>query len=73
VISLLLTACGSGLPDAVGTTVQFDGVALAPGITVGAVPRKTFDYYPFIAFSIALLINGANAPNPFFTIGAFVQ
>jgi hypothetical protein len=34
-----------------GATVQFDGVELAPGITVGAVPRKTFDYYPFIAFS----------------------
>jgi Protein of unknown function (DUF2957) len=39
---------GGAIP---GATVQFDGVELAPGINVGVVPRKTFDYYPFIAFS----------------------
>lgn len=39
---------GGGIP---GSTVQFDGVQIAPGLTVASVPRKTFDYYPFIAFS----------------------
>ena len=39
---------GGGIP---GSTVQFHGVAIAPGVQVAAVPRKTFDYYPFIAFS----------------------
>lgn len=34
-----------------GATIQFDGIPLAPGILVGTVPRKTFDYYPFISFS----------------------
>lgn len=39
---------GGGIP---GSTVQFDGISLAPGVQVAVVPRKTFDYYPFIAFS----------------------
>ncbi|WP_206957943.1 DUF2957 domain-containing protein [Trinickia acidisoli] len=39
---------GGGIP---GSTVQFDGVQIAPGFSAAAVPRKTFDYYPFIAFS----------------------
>jgi hypothetical protein len=39
---------GGGIP---GSTVQFDGVAIAPGVQVATVPSKTFDYYPFIAFS----------------------
>jgi hypothetical protein len=39
---------GGGIP---GSTVQFDGVQIAPGITVATVPSKTFDYYPFVAFS----------------------
>jgi hypothetical protein len=39
---------GGGIP---GSTVQFDGVQIAPGVTAAAVPRKTFDYYPFVAFS----------------------
>jgi hypothetical protein len=39
---------GGGIP---GSTVQFDGLEIAPGVTVAAVPSKTFDYYPFIAFS----------------------
>jgi hypothetical protein len=39
---------GGGIP---GSTVQFDGLAIAPGVQVAVVPRKTFDYYPFIGFS----------------------
>ncbi len=39
---------GGGIP---GSTVQFDGVQIAPGLTVATVPGKTFDYYPFVAFS----------------------
>ncbi|RDV00543.1 DUF2957 domain-containing protein [Trinickia dinghuensis] len=39
---------GGGIP---GSTVQFDGLQIAPGLAVAAVPSKTFDYYPFIAFS----------------------
>ena len=39
---------GGGIP---GSTVQFDGVTIAPGIVVATVPSKTFDYYPFVAFS----------------------
>jgi hypothetical protein len=39
---------GGGIP---GSTVQFDGLAIAPGVQVAIVPRKTFDYYPFIGFS----------------------
>ncbi|MGN6651807.1 DUF2957 domain-containing protein [Trinickia sp.] len=39
---------GGGIP---GSTVQFDGVQIAPGTYVATVPSKTFDYYPFIAFS----------------------
>jgi hypothetical protein len=39
---------GGGIP---GSTVQFDGVPIAPGVQAAIVPRKTFDYYPFIAFS----------------------
>lgn len=39
---------GGGIP---GSTVQFDGLAIAPGVVVATVPRKRFDYYPFIAFS----------------------
>jgi hypothetical protein len=39
---------GGGIP---GSTVQFDGLQIAPGVTAATVPRKTFDYYPFIAFS----------------------
>ncbi|HTH75873.1 MAG TPA: DUF2957 domain-containing protein [Trinickia sp.] len=39
---------GGGIP---GSTVQFDGISIAPGVQVAIVPSKTFDYYPFIAFS----------------------
>ncbi len=39
---------GGGIP---GSTVQFDGIALQPGVQLAVVPSKTFDYYPFIAFS----------------------
>ncbi|PMS16855.1 hypothetical protein C0Z18_22170 [Trinickia dabaoshanensis] len=39
---------GGGIP---GSTVQFDGLQLAPGVYVATVPSKTFDYYPFIAFT----------------------
>lgn len=39
---------GGGIP---GSTVQFDGLVIAPGLQVSSVPSKTFDYYPFIGFS----------------------
>lgn len=39
---------GGGIP---GSTVQFDGIALAPGVQLAVVPSKRFDYYPFVAFS----------------------
>lgn len=39
---------GGGIP---GSTVQFDGLTVAPGVQVAVVPSHRFDYYPFIAFS----------------------
>lgn len=39
---------GGGIP---GATIQFNGVQLFPGVMIGVVPSKTFDYYPFIAFT----------------------
>lgn len=39
---------GGGIP---GSTVQFDGLTLAPGTQVAVVPTHRFDYYPFLAFS----------------------
>ncbi|RKP46366.1 DUF2957 domain-containing protein [Trinickia fusca] len=39
---------GGGIP---GATIQFNGVPIIPGFNAGVVPSKTFDYYPFIAFT----------------------
>lgn len=39
---------GGSIP---GATIQFHGVDIVPGVTVGAVPAKHFDYYPFVAFA----------------------
>ncbi|MBR8062900.1 DUF2957 domain-containing protein [Burkholderia ambifaria] len=39
---------GGGIP---GATIQFDGIPLAPGLYIGTVPSRTFDFYPFIGFT----------------------
>lgn|GEM_PF-146123 len=39
---------GGGIP---GATISFGGVPLFPGYTIGAVPSRTFDSYPFLGFS----------------------
>jgi len=39
---------GGGIP---GASIQFNGVQLFPGYTIGAVPARTFDSYPFLGFS----------------------
>ncbi|KWF55997.1 DUF2957 domain-containing protein [Burkholderia pseudomultivorans] len=36
---------GGGIP---GAKIQFDGL---PGLGIGAVPERTFDFYPFIGFT----------------------
>ncbi|WP_407973345.1 DUF2957 domain-containing protein (plasmid) [Burkholderia pyrrocinia] len=38
---------GGGIP---GATIQFDGIALQPGVILGAVPSRSFDIFPFIGF-----------------------
>ncbi|MDS0856672.1 DUF2957 domain-containing protein [Burkholderia pseudomultivorans] len=38
---------GGGIP---GSTIQFDGIDFV-GLKVGAVPSRTFDFYPFIGFT----------------------
>lgn len=39
---------GGGIP---GATIAFAGIPLLPGITLGVVPSRTFDFYPFIGFT----------------------
>ncbi|KVC56012.1 DUF2957 domain-containing protein [Burkholderia stagnalis] len=39
---------GGGIP---GATIAFDGIELAPGVVLGVVPSRAFDFYPFIGFS----------------------
>ncbi|KVO00364.1 hypothetical protein WJ70_03850 [Burkholderia ubonensis] len=39
---------GGGIP---GATIAFSGIELFPGVTLGIVPSRTFDFYPFIGFS----------------------
>ena len=39
---------GGGIP---GATIQFDGIQPIPGVVIGAVPSRTFDFYPFLGFS----------------------
>ncbi|MBN3793669.1 DUF2957 domain-containing protein [Burkholderia sp. Ac-20392] len=39
---------GGGIP---GATIAFSGIELVPGVVLGAVPSRTFDFYPFIGFS----------------------
>ncbi|WP_175924308.1 DUF2957 domain-containing protein [Burkholderia latens] len=39
---------GGGIP---GATIQFDGIPVQPGVNLGAVPARTFDFFPFIGFT----------------------
>lgn len=39
---------GGGIP---GATIQFAGIQPIPGVVIGAVPSRTFDFYPFLGFS----------------------
>jgi hypothetical protein len=39
---------GGGIP---GAAIEFGGIQVVRGFNIGKVPRKTFDYYPFVAFS----------------------
>ena len=39
---------GGGIP---GATVQYAGVTLLPGLTLGAVNKRHFDFYPFLGFA----------------------
>lgn len=39
---------GGGIP---GASIQFDGLQPFPGFVLGAVPARTFDFYPFLGFS----------------------
>ena len=34
-----------------GATIAFAGIPLLPGVTLGVVPSRTFDFYPFIGFT----------------------
>ncbi|PCE30597.1 DUF2957 domain-containing protein [Burkholderia ubonensis] len=38
---------GGGIP---GATIAFAGIELIPGVTIGVVPSRSFDFYPFIGF-----------------------
>lgn len=35
-----------------GATFQFDGIELAPGTVIAAVPKRSFDSFPFIGFAV---------------------
>ncbi|WP_175779245.1 DUF2957 domain-containing protein [Burkholderia anthina] len=39
---------GGGIP---GATIAFKGLELVPGLFLGVVPSRTFDFYPFIGFT----------------------
>ncbi|MGN3961436.1 DUF2957 domain-containing protein [Burkholderia gladioli] len=39
---------GGGIP---GATIAFPGITLAPGITLGSVPSRSFDFFPYIGFT----------------------
>ncbi|ANH74972.1 hypothetical protein ACS15_0957 [Ralstonia insidiosa] len=39
---------GGGIP---GATIQFNGIQPLPGLVIGAVPSRSFDFYPFLGFS----------------------
>lgn len=39
---------GGGIP---GATIAFPGLELFPGFTIGTVPSRSFDFYPFIGFT----------------------
>ena len=39
---------GGGIP---GATIQFDGLQPVPGLFIGTVPSRTFDFYPFLGFA----------------------
>jgi hypothetical protein len=39
---------GGGIP---GATIAFAGIKIAPGLVLGTVPSRTFDFYPFLGFS----------------------
>ncbi|AOJ16407.1 DUF2957 domain-containing protein [Burkholderia vietnamiensis] len=39
---------GGGIP---GATIAFPGIELLPGLFLGTVPSRTFDFYPFIGFT----------------------
>ncbi|KWF03347.1 DUF2957 domain-containing protein [Burkholderia pseudomultivorans] len=38
---------GGGIP---GATIAFAGLEVVPGVFLGTVPSRTFDFYPFIGF-----------------------
>jgi hypothetical protein len=39
---------GGGIP---GATVEYAGITLLPGVTLGAVNKRHFDFYPFLGFA----------------------
>ncbi|MDF3094771.1 DUF2957 domain-containing protein [Burkholderia semiarida] len=39
---------GGGIP---GATIAFPGIEIVPGLFLGTVPSRTFDFYPFIGFA----------------------
>ncbi|WP_175981754.1 DUF2957 domain-containing protein [Burkholderia sp. BCC1630] len=39
---------GGGIP---GASIQFNGIEIQPDVMIGAVPMRTFDFFPFIGFS----------------------
>lgn len=48
---MLFTGFGVVTGGSPGATFQFNGIEVAPGITLAAVPSRSFDSFPFIGFA----------------------